>query len=67
MKWRMQAPVLTRTSLETLAIYVSLNQNVERVQIIQQGSGGSIGMITHARCYTGEQYADIDITDYKAW
>lgn len=61
----MQAPVLSRREIETLAIYVSLNRSVERVQIIQQSTG--IGLATHARCYTGEQYIDIDLTDYEEW
>lgn len=68
MKWRVQAPVLSRREVETLAIYLNLNRNVERVQIIQRAEGGGgIGMTTHARCYEGEQYQDVDITDVGAW
>lgn len=48
-----------------MAIYVGLNRHVERVQIIQHQTG--IGLTTHARCYTGEQYVDVDITDTEAW
>ena len=62
----MQAPVLNRREVETLAIYVTLNENVDRVQIIQQNTSG-IGLTTHARCYTEESYTDIDITDYESW
>lgn len=66
MKWRMQAPVLNRREVETLAIYLSLNRNVERVQIIQRAESG-IGLSTYARCYQGEQYQDVDITDVESW
>lgn len=66
MKIRMQAPVLSRNEVEKLAIYLTLNANIERVQIIQQHTNG-IGAATHARCYIGEQYVDIDITDYDQW
>lgn len=66
MKWRMQAPVLTRSEIQTLGVYVTLNQNVQRVQIIQNRNSG-IGLTTHARCYIDEKYTDIDITDYGAW
>ena len=66
MRGRVQAPVLNRREVEKLAIYVTLNENVDRVQIIQQHTSG-IGDTTHARCYTEESYTDIDITDYESW
>ena len=67
MRGRVQAPVLNRREVEKLAIYVTLNENVARVQIIQQHTSG-IGLTTHARCYyKDESYTDIDITDYESW
>jgi hypothetical protein len=62
----MQAPVLNRTELQRIAVYVALNANVQRVQIIQNRNSG-VGLTTHARCYVDEQYTDIDITDYDSW
>lgn len=66
MKYRMQAPVLSRKEIERLATHVALNRNVDRVQIIQRAETG-IGLSTFARCYCGEQYTDVEVTDYEAW
>jgi hypothetical protein len=63
----MQAPVLTRIELERMAMHMRLDQNAERVQIIQKSNSG-IGNCTHARFYYQDgSYHEIEVTDIGVW
>jgi len=67
MKWRMQAPVLTRIELERIALHMGLDRNAERVQIIQKVDSG-IGAATHARFYyPSGDYHEIEVTEVESW
>jgi len=66
-KWRMQAPVLTRIELERMALHMSLDRTAVRVQIIQRAESG-IGLSTYARFYRDDEtYHEIDVTDVSNW